>query len=414
MPLGSSGSAGNRQHPGRPGGRAQFGCDGGGRGILVEVGRGGQRDRHLAPAIVGHGDHDRVVQPRLLAQHPLDGRERDLHPARDQHVVAATGDREHAALERAGVGRAEPPSTAIAHEPLGRQSGVAQIALGQARAAEPDLSLDDLHGGGADRHAVVHAAAAGLARAVAAAHPDAGRRSPVEQRPRRGLAADQHGRESGESRRRCGVIEQRGELRGDQRGVPLGQRHPPGRGDEPGAVKCSPSTVTGSVCGGQRAREHVQARDVVRRQGEHPLAGAAQRRLARRRVGQQSVCRQRHPLGPPRRSARLDDQGDALLDGRRQLGLARLAGRDQDRVTAGQRVPQRRENPVSRRDDAQLLHRRRAAVRRSRPLTIRPAHSGRTAAPAGCRARRRRPRRCRLPVPTAWRSRSRRRPEPPR
>ena len=123
-------------------------------------------------------------EPRLLAQHPLDGRERHLHPARDQHVVATAGDGEPLAVRTTPASAVRnqraPPSR---HEPLGRQLGVAEVALGQARAAEPDLAVDDLHRRGADRDAVVHAAAAGLARAVAAAHPDAGMPPPGRAAP---------------------------------------------------------------------------------------------------------------------------------------------------------------------------------------------------------------------------------------
>ena len=151
--------------------------------------------------------------------------------------------------------------------------------------------------------------------------------------------------------------------------------------------------------GRERAREHVQPRDVVRRQGEHPLAGAAERRLARGRVGEQGVGRQRDALraGPSIRSSRRRGRSAARRSPagrpgrRRRRSTTRIASPPASASRSAARTP----SPGGTTRSASPSPRRRVG----RGLTIRPAHSGRTAARAGCRARRRRPRRCRRPVP---------------
>ena len=81
------------------------------------------------------------------------------------------------------------------------------------------------------------------------------------------------------------------------------------------AVKSISAARPGVGSGGDRPREHVEPGDVVGRQREHPLARPAEGRLAGRRAGEHRIGAQSHALRPPGRPARLDDQGDALLDG---------------------------------------------------------------------------------------------------
>ena len=102
------------------------------------------------------------------------------------------------AVPGAGVGGAEP-ARAVGHdEAVVGQLVVAEVALGEGRPAEPHLVVLDAHGRRADRHAVVDAAAARLARPVAADDPDAVVGRAREQRRRGGLAADEDAVEAAE------------------------------------------------------------------------------------------------------------------------------------------------------------------------------------------------------------------------
>ena len=101
-------------------------------------------------------------------------------------------------------------------------------------------------------------------------------------------------------------------------------------------MKCSPVDSLGHGLCGDRASQHVESRDVVSREGEHPLPGPAERGLAGRRVGEHRIRRQRDALRGAGAAAGLDDEGDALADGGGEVGRGRVVA-DEDRGPAGER-----------------------------------------------------------------------------
>ena len=140
-----------------------------------------------------------------------------------------------------------------------------------------------------------------------------------------------------------------------------------------------------------RPGEHVEARDVVGRQREHPLARPAECRLARRRIRQHGVRTERDALGAPRRPAALNHECGPERHGARHILGARAIGRDQDRRPARKSGAQRVEHAGARPNDPQGARHRKPPPLSS--ATGRATSRGR--ASPGTRPDPRPPRRCR-------------------
>ena len=217
-------------------------------------------ERHdpLPPLRVVDADHLRGHDVGVRAEPGRHRRQRHLHTAADHHVVEPAEHLEPAVLvEAAGVGGVEPP----VHQRLRRQPGVAVVPVEEHRPGEPDPPVGaqrDRHP--VERHAVVHAPAGGLRRAVRRHHPDA---EVLRARPERrvdGSAAEQHRVHRPQRRHVGGRAEQPVQLGRDQRGV---RRVPPAVEDR-------------RVAGQQGPDDHLHARDVRRRQGQRPAPGPAE------------------------------------------------------------------------------------------------------------------------------------------
>src|SRR5690606_39890242 len=100
-------------------------------------------------------------------------------------VVATAQHAQRLAIELTGIGGAEPADAAVVREALLGELRVVEVAVGDRRAAELHLAVDDAHARPADRSAVVDASATRLTRAVAAHDADAALARPLEQRCRR-------------------------------------------------------------------------------------------------------------------------------------------------------------------------------------------------------------------------------------
>ena len=149
---------------------------------MVDAGRHNQCDR-LAPLRARDRHGDRVRVARQLAYRAFDVVERDLQSARDDHTVAASGDRKSSFGEDARVAGTVPADrVAGAERGVGaldiRREVLVEVALGEHGARQFDLPVDDLGPNPGERDAVVHASTAGLAGTVGAddAEPEVGRR----------------------------------------------------------------------------------------------------------------------------------------------------------------------------------------------------------------------------------------------
>ena len=184
--------------------------------------------------------------------------------------------------------------------PLDRrvEAGRCDVAAGQGGAGQPDdpVVQRDLDPG--ERDAVVDAAAGGLGGAVGRDQPQAQGTAPLEQRRRCRRATHQDRLEVG----------QRGQLRrqavagGGQRAVQLG-------GDQgrvprlalPGPQRHRRDVTRvgehGLDARERRAHQHLEARDVLRRQGEHPAPGSAEPLVGGPRGRDEGVRVQQHAAG---------------------------------------------------------------------------------------------------------------------
>ena len=118
------------------------------------------------------------------------------------------------------------------------------------------------------------------------------------------------------------VVEDACELHRHQGGVATGRGRtgdePFGRLGERGGREVPGWHDDGVGARGDRAGQDVDARDVVRRQCEHPAPGPTECRVRRGGTGEERLGRERHALAGAGGPARLDHQGDRLTDlGRR-------------------------------------------------------------------------------------------------
>ena len=211
---------------------------------------------------------------------------------------------------------AEPAQPVVVDaERRGGEVGAAEVAVGQGRAPEVDASLvveGDL--GAGQRCPVVDASAGGLAHAVGRDHPHAGPLGAGAQPRCEGGAPDEHRVEGAQRLRAARVVEQPDELGGHEAGV-AGQ---PGVEQGGGGEERRREEAVGEVHGDrggpgiQRAQQHLQARDVVRRQREQPLARAAEPLVRGAAAGPQGAGGEQGALGGAGRPRRADDDGEPV------------------------------------------------------------------------------------------------------
>jgi len=283
----------------------------------------GDDDRGLAPSLVRHADHDGIGETRNAAHQPLDPIERDVDAAGDDHVVGTTVHPHDAVVvepEIAGVIPAD--AVLVAREVLRRELPVAEIAVSEHRTGDAQLSVDRAHGDGVEGDAVVDASPARLGRAIGADESDAEIGGAVAQRFRQRLATheDRPVRLKGRTHRSVvSRIEKCRQLRGDERGVQLGDAGGTARqraehrqrrvgeriGREPTAQRDRVRACH------QRPHDDLESGHVSGGQGEQPAPAAHSRR---RRLGTrpQRLAAQRDPLGDPAGARGGDHDGRAV------------------------------------------------------------------------------------------------------
>ena len=173
----------------------------------------------------------------------------------------------------------------------------------------------DAHGDPVERSAVVHAAARGLTGAVGSHHGDTGRGGGLEDRPRRRATAEQDRVHGGQCRHGRRVGQGLGQLVGHQRGVPApGAQFLDGRRQIGRVESAIEVDLGGDGAGLQAADQYLDARDVVRRQGQQPASGSAEPVMGGRCAGDQRGRGEHGPLGGAGGSRRRDHQGDLVVD----------------------------------------------------------------------------------------------------
>ena len=252
---------------------------------------------------------------------PLDLAERHLHAARDDHVVGPAPDAQGAVVrELAEVARAIP-ARAVGVGREGRRRCARDRRGSRRRASAPTARRRRRRCAARRRRGapVVDASAGRLARSVGAGDAHAERVGRQDQARRRGLPAQQDAVERVQGVGHLAVgprrFDEPGELHRHERRVP---REPP---VEPSGCLGERDRVEVLALEHHRLRarddrpdEHLRTRDVVRGQGEQPLPGTAERRLRRRGARAQRLGREQHALRGIRRPARLDHEGDAIVD----------------------------------------------------------------------------------------------------
>ena len=202
-------------------------------------------------------------------------------------------------------------------------------------AGEFDAALDDTNLGVADRLAIPHAAAGGLAGSVGARDGEAELESPGEQRHRCRLPTDEDAVEAAQDVERVILLDQPRKLGRHEGDESHGAVEVVRRIDESGAVGRYGDRL--GLCG-ERAHQHVDSSDVVGREGHDPLSRPAQVRVGGRGARQEGISPERHALRTPGRAARLHDDRYPLFNGLRQPD--RMPRMRQDRGTIpAQRIP---------------------------------------------------------------------------
>ena len=143
-------------------------------------------------------------------------------------------------------------------------------------------------------------------------------------------------------RRPCGrssaASSSRRELRGHERGVRAACRRSSASGmprrTRPGR-SARRSSTTGSRARDDRADEHLRARDVVRGQGEQPPPGPPSAASVAAALARSASAAEQHALRGIRRPARLDHQGDAVVDDPCRLPAGRTRSTSATGHTAG-------------------------------------------------------------------------------
>jgi len=245
------------------------------------------------------------------------------------------------------VGTEPPDAVLVGSERLAREVGEAEVAVGDRRAAQQDASLlVELDLGAGQGPAVVDAPARGLAHAVGRDEVHPGPLGSRAQPGRHRGATDEHGIERSQGVGATGVVEQADHLGGHETGVPAGARGQPFGGcDE----RLGPEAVgevhrEGRRPGIQRSHQHLEAGDVVGRDREQPLAGAAEGGVGGAGAGSQGRCREHRSLGGARGAGGADDDRQRLGErGRVVVGDRRDrsgGGVRHDRPVAGQGLSQ--------------------------------------------------------------------------
>ena len=103
-------------------------------------------DGCLAPARVRNAHDDGAREAGHRAHDALDAVERDVHPARDDDVVDAAADAQHAVLDEPGVAGAVPPAAVVAaRNAASVASRIAEVAVGERRTRDLHLAVGDPH-----------------------------------------------------------------------------------------------------------------------------------------------------------------------------------------------------------------------------------------------------------------------------
>ena len=176
----------------------------------------------------------------------------------------------------------------------------------------PSVVEGDL--GAGQRLSVVDAAAGGLAHPVGREHPDAVALGPAAQPGRQGGAADEHAVEGAQRLGPARVVEQAQQLGGHDARVAAAPGVEPLRGAEERLGQEAVGQVHGDRGGAgvERAQQHLQARDVVRRQREQPLPVAAEPLVRGPAAGQQGAGGEQGALRGAGRARRAHDHGQPL------------------------------------------------------------------------------------------------------
>jgi len=267
-------------------------------------------------------------------------------PTGADRVVDPTQHPQHARIiNRANVIGAKPAR-------LGEGIGLHRVSipLRQGRPSQHDPAVIDAHLNPVERDAVVDATAGRLTHPVRPHHRNACRRGSFGNAVRHRAAADQH-RVQRRQHRSCATVTQRlVQLRGHQRRILATRPQCRHSGSQFGPVK------TGGHHNRCRIRDdtphqHLQPRDVIRRQRQQPRAGTAQPAVCGVGTGGQRRRGQHRPFGytgrPRGRNHDSDVVVDRLVGAQRrcqQRGLAVVVGRyRKHRRTTGKRLLQYRQ-----------------------------------------------------------------------